>query len=213
MIAVMDKIFDQGVRMNINQGRYILAFLLAGSILAHAEGVDTHAADRQQLLSIMAESERGINEQNIDLLATHVDESARITWLNNEVSVGPEGVRQYFKRMVGSGADAVLSRYTTHASVTDHARFYGDVAVANGTMEDEFTPHARGVFKFHSNWAATFVKKGDQWKIVSLNFSTNTFNNSLIDELRQKIWMFSIAGALAGLLLAFGVLRFRKKTK
>lgn len=199
--------------MRINQLGYIFALLMVCSALAHAEEIDKHAADRQQLLAIMAESERGINEQNIELLAMHVDDSARITWLNGEVSVGPEGVRQYFKRMVGSGSDAVLSRYTTHARITEHARFYGEVAVANGTMEDEFTPHARGIFKFHSNWAATFVKKSDQWKIVSLNFSTNAFNNSLIDELRQKIWTVGIGGVLAGLLLAFGVFKFGKRAR
>jgi hypothetical protein len=129
---------------------------------AHAEEMDSHAADRQQLLAMMQECEQGINAQNIELLAKHVDESARVTWLNGEVSVGPDGVRQYFRQMVGNDPGAVLSRYTTHAQVDGHARFYGDVAVANGTMEDEFTPRARGVFKFHSRWTAVFVKQGQE---------------------------------------------------
>ena len=168
-----------------------------------AEEVDAHAKDRQQLRALLEESTRGINEQNIELLAKHVDETAIVTWLNNEVSHGPQGVRDYFARMVGDGKDAVLSRYTTQTKLGEPARFYGnDLAVANGTMEDTFMPHARGVFNFHSNWTVTLAKKTGEWKIVSLNFSTNTFNNALIDELKQRILMAGAIGLVLGLVLA-----------
>ena len=178
-----------------------LPALLLATHLSVANENDPHAEDRAQLRAILAESERGINEQSIDLLAKNVDESTRVTWLNGEVSVGPEGVRNYFKRMVGNDPNAILSRYKTRASVTGTARFYGDTAVANGTMEDEFTPHHRGKFNFHSYWTATFFKKNNQWKIISLNFSTNAFNNELTTELRQYAIYTGIGGFLLGILL------------
>jgi uncharacterized protein (TIGR02246 family) len=162
-----------------------IAALLVTATLAIADD-DPYAEDRQQLRAILADSERAINEQNIDQFASYIEESARVTWLDGEVSVGPEGVKSYFKRMVGKSPDTTLSKYITHAQVTGHARFYGDVAIANGTMEDEFTPHQRSPFKLHSNWTVAFVKKDDSWKIISLNFSTNVFNNPLMDELRQQ---------------------------
>jgi len=159
-------------------------------------------ADRQQLLNILGDIERGINDSNIEMMVRHIDEKAVVTWLNAEVSQGPDGVRAYFRRMVGSGPETVLSRYQTHPKISQQAVFYGDVAVANGTTEDEFTPHHRSVFKFNSRWTATLRKDNEQWKIIALNLSTNTFNNVLITELERFAVLAGIGGLLGGLMLA-----------
>jgi ketosteroid isomerase-like protein len=181
--------------------------------VALAEEVDVHAEDRAQLRSILAESERGINFGDISLLTKHIDEDARVTFLNGEVVTGPQGVQAYFQRMVGDDANAVLSQYETKAAVSDLARFYGDVAVANGTMHDVFTPKARGVFEFDSKWSVTFVKKANTWKIVSLHFSTNAFNNALTEELKNKIWQVALMVVLAMMVLMLGVMIWNNRKK
>lgn len=186
-------------------------FLLLGSVV-FAQGADSRKEDRQQLLAILAEIERGINEVNIDLMAKHFDEKATVTWLNAEVSHGPEGVRSYFKRMVGNGPDAVLSKYVTHPQISQSTQFYADVAVANGTTEDEFTPHHRGPFNFHTVWTATLIKREGKWKIISLTLSTNTFNNVLIDELKQYAVYAGMGGALLGMLLVTAWCYLRRQT-
>ena len=188
---------------------FILSLLLGAPL---AFGDDGHAADRQQLLHILDDIERGINEANIEMMVRHIDKKAVVTWLNAEVSHGPDDVRAYFKRMVGSGPDTVLSKYVTHPKISQQAIFYGDVAVANGTTEDEFTPHRRSVFKFSSRWTATLRKTEGQWKIIALNLSTNTFNNALIVELEQLAVFAGAGGLLGGLLLsaAWGYFRRRK---
>ena len=178
----------------------LLLSLLLGSSVALAD--DNHAADRQQLLTIMNDIERGINESKIDLMTQHLDQRATVTWLNAEVSTGPAEVSAYFKRMVGTDAGAVLSKYTTHPKISQPARFYGGTAIANGTTEDEFTPHHRRPFTFHTLWTASLLKQGDQWKIVSLNLSTNTFNNALISELERYTVLAGIGGCLGGILIA-----------
>lgn len=179
---------------------------------AHAEEVDVHAQDRLQLRSILEESQRGINTQEIALFTKHIANEARVTFLNGEVVQGPQGVQDYFRRMVGNDPAAVLSRYQTKADVADLARFYGDVAVANGTMHDVFTPKARGLFEFDSKWSATFSKQDGVWKIVSLHFSTNAFNNALTEELKDKIKQSALLAALtvAIVMLAISWLRRRK---
>lgn len=179
--------------------------------VAHAVPIDPYAEDRLQLRRILAECEKGINTENIGLFTQHIDDEARVTFLNGEVAVGPEGVQSYFERMVGENANAVLSQYVTGAEVTDSARFYGDVAVANGTMHDVFTPKARGVFEFDSTWSVTFAKKADTWKIVSLHFSTNAFNNALTDELKTKIWQVALMAAIAMMVLMFGLMTWVKR--
>ncbi len=191
--------------------RFCAAVLLLLGGVAFAQDADSRKEDRQQLLTILAEIERGINEVNIDLMAKHFDEKATVTWLNAEVSHGPEGVRSYFKRMVGSEPDAVLSKYVTHPKIGQSTQFYGDVAVANGTTEDEFTPHRRGPFNFHTVWTATLIKREGNWKIISLTLSTNTFNNVLIDELKQYAVYAGIGGTLLGMLLVTAWCYLRRK--
>lgn len=190
----------------------LLSMLFLSFSLAIAE--DNHAADRQALLGILHDIETGINDSDIDLMARHIDDKAAITWLNAEVSHGPEGVKAYFARMVGDAPGTVLSKYSTHPKISGPAAFYGDVAVANGTTDDEFTPHNRSVFRFDSRWTATLRKNNGQWKIVALHLSTNSFNNVLITELRQLSTYTGAGGALAGLLLAtaWGYWRRRKNS-
>jgi hypothetical protein len=178
-----------------------------------ADEADPHAQDRLQLRSILEESQRGINTQDIQLFTKHIAPEARVTFLNGEVVQGPQGVQDYFKRMVGNDPNAVLSQYQTKADVVDLARFYGaDVAVANGTMHDVFTPKARGVFEFDSKWSASFAKQDGVWKIVSLHFSTNAFNNALTEELKAKMMQSAVLSGLtvAIVMIVIGWLRRRK---
>lgn len=196
--------------------KFLIALLAAISLcqpLAHAN--DLHEGDRQQLLQILGDIEKGINDANIDLMAKHIDESAIVTWLNAETSQGPDGVRTYFKRMVGNSSDAVLAKYVTHPKIDRPARFYGDIAVANGSTTDIFTPHNRSPFSFDSKWTATLQKTNGAWKIVSLNLSTNAFNNALTAELERYMRYAALLGILTGALLVGGwtYLRRRKMSR
>lgn len=177
-----------------------LTLLFLGASPGLAE--DNRETDRRALLKVMHDIEQGINAPDIELMARQFEEKAVITWLNAEISQGPDGVRDYFKRMVGNAPGTVLSKYVTHPKISGPAVFYGDVAVASGTTLDEFTPHERSVFKFDSRWTATLRKSDGQWKIVALHLSTNTFNNVLLTELRQLAYTFAVGGVVAGLLAA-----------
>lgn len=186
----------------------ILTFFV--SILP-AFGDDGRATDRAQLLSILKDVETGINSRQIDLMLRHIDEKAVVTWLNAEVSKGPEGVRAYFAKMVGDAPGTVLSKYVTHPELSEQAVFYGDVAVAHGTTEDEFTPHHRSVFRFSSRWTASLQKHDGQWRIIALNLSTNAFNNALTVELKRLAWLAGAGGLAGGLLLAAAWSYFRRR--
>ena len=93
--------------------------------------------------------------------------------------------------MVG-GEHAILKKYLTQAKLGAPAKFYGDIAVADGTTADEFFPWKRGVFKVDSR-------------------STNVFDNPLLDEYKQTIWYAAGGGLLAGLVLMFLALWFLRR--
>ncbi|MBL8236969.1 MAG: nuclear transport factor 2 family protein [Bryobacterales bacterium] len=181
--------------------------LLALSIAVTAQPLpadDPHAADRRQMLAILREVEASINEQSLERMAKQMDPAATVVWANGEVSRGPAEILAYYDRMV-KGPDRVLSRYTTKAALNGHARFLADgtVAIADGTMEDEFTSTVRGPFKLKSNWSTTLAKTNGEWKVVSLHLSANVFNNVLLDDAKAALVYTGGGGALAGALLGW----------
>jgi ketosteroid isomerase-like protein len=165
---------------------------------------DLHQEDRQALLKILSAVESAINAQDIEGILAQMSPDCTVTWWNAEISRGHADIRAYYRRMVKDDG-RIISKYTTQAKLGAHARFVGssaDVALADGSMEDEFFPIIRGPFKLNSRWSATAAKSGGEWKIVSLHLSSNVFTNSLISELTRAIWMTSgvalVIGGLAG---------------
>lgn len=165
---------------------------------------DVHQADRQALLKILDGVQKAINDQDIEGILAQMRPDCTVTWWNAVISRGHDEIRAYYRRMVKDDG-RYISKYTTQAKLGDHARFLGDsgdVAVADGSMEDEFFPIIRGPFKLNSRWSATVSKSGGQWKIVNLHLSSNVFTNTLISELTRAIWITGsvcvVIGGLAG---------------
>ena len=191
----------------------VVAAAIASGLVAGtpwAADPDPHEADRKQLLAIFAEVEGGINDQNIDRMLKTMDDNVTVIWLNAEVSRGKEQVRAYYRRMVG-GEQATLKKYLTKAKVGAPAKFYGDVAVADGSAADEFYPNARGVFRLDSRWSTTLSKTSGEWKVVSLHLSSNVFTNPLIEELETDIYIAAAGGIVVGMIVMFVVMRFRRR--
>jgi len=168
---------------------------------------DLHQQDRQALLKILGDVETAINAQDIEGILAQMRPDCTVTWWNAEISRGHSEIRAYYRRMV-QDPGRIISKYTTRAKLGDHARFLGsgaDVAVADGSMEDEFFPIVRGRFSLNSRWSATVAKSGTEWKIVSLHLSSNVFTNPLIAELTRAVWIAGgaalLIGGLAGWLL------------
>lgn len=181
--------------------------LASGAV--RAADSDVRADDRVQLRAILTEIEAGINDQSIDRLLAVMADNVTVTWLNAEVSHGKPEVKAYYQRMVG-GQGTILKKYLTSAKLGSQAKFFGDIAVADGTAADEFYPHARSVFRLNSTWSSTLAKIDGQWRIVSLHLSSNVFNNPLIAELERMLWVVGAGALVAGILLTALVGYFRR---
>jgi ketosteroid isomerase-like protein len=180
---------------------YALALAIMMSPLPIAAEDDLHQEDRKGLLKILGEVEAAINAQDIEGLIAVMRPDCTVTWWNAEISRGHDQIRAYYRRMVKDDG-RIISKYTTKAKLGDHARFLGsggDVAVADGSMVDEFFPIIRGPFKLDSRWSVTLAKSaaGD-WKISTLHLSSNVFTNTLINELKQVLWVAGGAALLIG---------------
>lgn len=191
-----------------------LLMLLAMPILAQgqamADVLDPHRADREALIKVFHEMEAAINAQDVERMVAQMTPDATVTWLNGEVSRGHDEIRAYYHRML-QGPDRILDKYTTAAKIGAHARFFGDVAVADGTMRDSFFPVARGPFQLDSNWTSTSVKINGQWKVASMHLSANVFTNDLIQEAKSAAVKTGIGGAAIGLILGLALAWLRKR--
>jgi uncharacterized protein (TIGR02246 family) len=159
-----------------------------------------HDQDREALLKILSEVEKAINAQDVEAIMAQMRPDCTVIWWNAEVSRGYDEIRAYYNKMM-KDEGRLITKYDTKAKLGAHARFVGagaDVALAEGTMEDEFFPVIRGPFKLNSRWSATAAKADGQWKIVSLHLSSNVFNNVLISELTKALWIAGGAGLLVG---------------
>ena len=195
--------------------RLCYAFAFAALLLALPAPAqdDPHHEDRQALLKILSAVETAINAQDIEGIIAQMSPDCTVTWWNAEISRGHDDIRAYYRRMV-KDEGRLISKYTTKAKLGAHARFVGsggDVALADGSMEDEFFPIIRGPFKLNSRWSATAAKSGGEWKIVNLHLSSNVFNNILISELTRALWMAGAAGVVIGGLLGWFLGRRRAK--
>jgi len=186
-------------------------FLLVAPFAAAAAEGDPHAADRQALIKLFREMEAAINAQDVERMIAQMHPQVTVTWLNGEVSRGHDEVRAYYQRMV-KGDKRILDRYLTTAKLGNPARFFGngEVAVADGTMADQFFPVARGPFSLDSNWTSTSAKVEGQWQVVSLHLSANVFTNPLLAEAERAIWYVGAGTGIAALLLGWLLGRRRR---
>jgi len=191
-------------------------FALAVSMIPaaglRAAEADPHAADREALLKVFREIEAGINDQNIDRMVAQMHPQATVTWLNGVTSRGHDEIKAYYHRMV-KGDQRYIDKYLTAAKVGAPARFYGngEVAVADGSTEDEFFPVSRAPFRLSSRWTSTSAKVDGEWKVVALHLSSNVFTNSLIEEAKNFAVQAGIGGALGGILVGWLLGRARKR--
>lgn len=191
---------------------YALAIAVLLRPLPMTAQADLHQEDRQDLLKILSAVESAINAQDIEGLIKLMSPDCTVTWWNAEISRGHEDIRAYYHRMV-LDKGRYIYKYTTHAKLGAHARFVGsggDVALADGSMEDEFFPVIRGPFKLNSRWSATAAKTAGEWKIVNLHLSSNVFTNTLISELTRALWFAGGAGLVVGGLAGWFFGRRRK---
>jgi ketosteroid isomerase-like protein len=161
---------------------------------------DMHQEDRQALLKILGEVEKAINAQDIEGILAQMSPDCTVIWWNAEISRGHAEIRAYYRKMVIDDG-RFITKYQTQAKLGAHARFVGsgaDVALADGSMEDEFFPVIRGTFRLNSRWSATAAKSGGQWKVVNLHLSTNVFTNPLVSELTRALWYAGAAGLVVG---------------
>jgi len=184
--------------------------LFSGAGFADEAQDNNREADRVLLRQMLAEIQDGLNKRDFSAIKPHLDDKVIITFLNAELTKGISGAEAYMNRIF-QGAGAVLKGYSTKATVDQPAIFYGDTAVAAGYTIDSFKFTDGLGMDINTRWSTTVLKEGDKWKVIALHFSSNLFDNPLLNKAESSNFYFGIAGLVLGILVILVVSRLTKK--
>jgi uncharacterized protein (TIGR02246 family) len=166
--------------------------------------------DRQALRVLLEQMEKSISALDIDGVLKQLHPDAVVTWQNAEVSRGHAQIKAYHERMIKGGAP-IVKKFTTKATLGGPAVFYADSAVAYGTTVDTYELSEGLKFTLNANWSATLVKVDGQWKVAALHFSTNLFNNPLLNSAKEMMWIAAGIALVIGLIIGALLMGMRKK--
>ena len=170
---------------------------------------DDRSEDRQQLRAIMTEVEKALNDQDLSIALKYMDQNVLVTYYNAEVTSGHDAALDFYSRMITS-SNAIVKEYSSKAEVDAPAIFYGDTAVAYGKSIEKYKLTGGLEFDLLGRWTATILKENSQWKIIALHFSSNLFDNPLLEKANQMNWIVGAIMFVVGVIFMLLLMRLRK---
>jgi ketosteroid isomerase-like protein len=142
-----------------------------------------------------------ITKGDFDGLLTHVHTNVVVTWQNNHVCRGHEGLREFFNRM----GKATFKGYKVPPTPDELTILYGgDSGVSFGETVAQYKLFGKE-YEMKSRWTATVVKENGRWLLGSYHISMNVLDNPLLNAARRALYWVSgvvlAAGLVIGLLL------------
>lgn len=159
-----------------------------------AKGKDD--AIHEELRLIRADLIKAVNSNDRELLLKHLHPNITVTWMNGEVSRGPEEVKAYYDRMM-SGPNKVVESVTINPEAARLSDLYGDTAISYGKSDDHFKLTNGLEFDVQNRWSAVLIKQDGQWKVAEFHASANLFDNPLLNAAKKTaLWAAVIAGVV-----------------
>ena len=171
---------------------------------------DSRTADREALLLILGGIEDALNAQDLSQALEYLDENIIITYQDSTVTQGHDGATEYYNRMM-EGAAAIVTEFSTVATVGAPAIFHGDTAIAYGTNVDRYVLAAGMEIDLNANWSMSARNVGGEWKVIALHFSTDLFDNPLLNNSRRLTRIVGVVGVIGGMFLMWIISRVRRK--
>lgn len=182
-------------------------WLFLWTVVAQAD----EEADRQQLREMLANVEQAINDRDLSTVIDYFLPESVVVFQNKTVLRGPDDLNAFFDKMLGS-ENSVLTDVKSTATIGAPAQFYdADTAVAQGELLDDYSFRGGSSMALASVWTTTLVRVDDSWRIASLHFSANVFDNPIIDKSKRLLLWGILAGTVIGFALTWLIMRRRRK--
>ncbi len=191
---------------------YSLVSVFVFSNIAFAQNVTGQEDPRHnELRAVLVDLQQAINKKDIATVKSYMDPNINVVYQNGEVADGVNAVEAFYKRML-TGDNPVLKDYSVVITVDKLSEFYGtNTAVAYGATVDSITFIGDKKVELPSRWTATLYKENGGWKIVSLQFGVNVFDNPLLSTAKKSVLYFSIGAIVLGLIAGIFVGKSMRK--
>ncbi|QSQ26017.1 SgcJ/EcaC family oxidoreductase [Pyxidicoccus parkwayensis] len=169
-------------------------------------------ATHNALRALKQDMEDALNKQDVDRLLSHLTPDVVFTTMNNDVRVGKDAIRAYYDEMM-RGPNRVVDKITAKFEVDDLTHLYGNTGLAWGSSKDHYVLTDGTDIVIDGRWTCTLVREGDKWLIAAFHYSTNVFDNPLLEKLKYYGGIFIAVATLGALLAGFIVGRMTRRQK
>ena len=154
-----------------------------------------------------------VNERDEAALLAAMEDDILFTAMNNEVVRGKDEASAYYERML-VGSQRIVEDMSLSAEADDLSILLadGEVAVAAGDSVAHFDMMAGQSFEVPLRWTATLNNTDGEWKVQSIHFSSNIFDNPIMGGVQSFAYWIAGGLGLLGLLIGFLLGRRRRKT-
>jgi ketosteroid isomerase-like protein len=138
---------------------------------------------------------------DVDPVLPYVHTNVVITWQNNEVCRGHEGLRNFFETM---GREA-FREYKLPPTPDELTILHGDdTGVSFGRTVAQYRLLGKDL-ELESRWTATLVREDDRWLLAGYHISMNVLDNPLLNAAKNTVYLAGggalVVGLIAGILL------------
>jgi ketosteroid isomerase-like protein len=167
----------------------------------NAAGRDAEDVAHAELRKFRDALVAAVSKNDLNDIAKLLDDDVVVTWQDGTTSRKPQGVREYYERMM-TGPNRTVQRVEIDPSVDELTHLYGDTGVATGASRDLFVLADGRELHFDTRWTATVVKKQGDWRLASIHLSTSVFDNPVLKLAIRTTLFWSL---VVGLPLAFAL--------
>ena len=186
-----------------------LALILLGGLTVAVHAEQDHA-DHEELRAMLQGATTAINEERFADVSKFFQPQLRVTTVNQEVIIKPEGLEPYFRSWVGEGQYVKSMKMTMEAD--ELTEFHGEGAsrfgICRGKGVEEYSLKDGRHLVLDTRWTATVTKDSQgKWKILALHLGTNFYDNPIVAQFQAAATKLGVGGLIAGL-LAGGILGY-----
>ena len=175
---------------------------------------DTTKATHDELRALMAGVTKAIKDKDLDALIGFLHPDVVVTTQDNKEQKAlrkHKEVREFLARMV-TGPKPVIKTFEPNPTADEETILYDDkFGVAYGSSKDHYVLADGAAYDLPSRWSATLVKHEGTWKIASLHFSMNLFENPALEALTKMLYWVGRGAAAAGFVLGLIVMKLMSK--
>ncbi len=158
------------------------------------------------------------NRGDVDKLVSYIHPDCVIVFPGGALLKGPEGLREYYHRMLKAPGHRVES-FNADPQIATRT-VHNDVGLSYGKMNDQYVLNDGMRFSLNSQFTITVFKSPDGpkdtdgWMIRSFHASADVFENEVLTLITKRVtWMAGGGGLAVGLLVGLiaGALLWRRK--